>query len=67
VTPHETTISEAVQALEEARGNLRDAVKCLKDHPERAQTESLMTAVTDVESRLAQQFSDERERESIIG
>lgn len=66
MTAQESTINDAVQALEEARSNLRAAVKCLRDHPERAQTESLMVAVTAVESRLAQQFSDERERESVL-
>ena len=65
MTPNEVTISDAVQALEEARSNLRDATKSLRDHPEGAETERLLTLVTDVESRLAQQFSDERERHSI--
>ena len=65
MTAQESTINDAVHALEEARSNLRAAVKCLRDHPECAETESLMAGVTAVESRLAQQFSDERERQSI--
>lgn len=66
MTPNEVTISDAVQALEEARGNLRDATRSLRNHPEGVETERLLTLVTDVESRLAQEFSDERERESVL-
>lgn len=65
MTPNEVTISDAVQALEEARGNLREATRSLRDHPEGAEAERLLNQVTAIESRLAQQFSDERERQSI--
>lgn len=66
MTPTEVTISDAVQALEEARTNLREASRSLRGHPEGSEAERLLNEVSAVESRLAQQFSDERERNSVL-
>lgn len=64
-TPEAVTISDAVAALEEARGNLRAASLSLRDHPEVSEAERLLNEVTAIETRLAQQVFDERERHSI--
>jgi hypothetical protein len=65
MTTHDMMMNDAVQALEEARNSLRAATRILANHPEHTQTQNLMDAVTEVESRLAQSFSDERERQSV--
>lgn len=65
MTAHDMMMNDAVQALEEARNSLRTATRILDGHPERNRTQNLMDAVTEVEARLAQSFSDERERQSV--
>lgn len=63
------TLNDAMRSLEEARNFLRDAERSMTalsasgevtDELRRATT-NLMDGVHEVESRLAQQFSDERE------
>lgn len=63
------TLNDAMRSLEEARSNLRDASQSMSELSAsgavadelRQATTSLMEGVHQVESALAQQFSDDRE------